>query len=96
MSMVTEALLLSFDRKTDHRLLYRKLGVCAADVAEDDGIYQMNFFVDYDALEREKRIQQAMIEVRKRYGASAIFKGNNLLEGATALERNQQIGGHKA
>ena len=95
-SMVTEALLLLFDRKTDHRLLYRKLGVCAADVAVDDGVYQMNFFVDYDALEREKRIQRAMIEVRKRYGASAIFKGNDLLEGATTLERNQQIGGHKA
>lgn len=93
---VTEALLPSFDQKTDHRLLYRRLGVCAGNVEEDDGIFQMNLFVDYDQLEREKRIQRAMIEVRQRYGANAVFKGMNLLEGATTLERNQQIGGHKA
>ena len=39
-STVTEALLLSFDQKTDHRLLYRRLGVCADNTAEDDGMYQ--------------------------------------------------------
>ena len=94
-STVTEALLLSFDQKTDHRLLYRRLGVCADNTAEDDGMYQLNLFVDYDSLEKERRIQRAMIEVRQKYGASAIFKGMNLLEGATTLERNGQIGGHK-
>lgn len=94
-STVTEALLLSFDQKTDHRLLYRRLGVCADNTAEDDGMYQLNLFVDYDSLEKERRIQRAMIEVRQKYGASAIFKGMNLLEGATTLERNGQIGGHR-
>ena len=95
-SAVTEALLASFDQKTDHRLLYRRLGVCAANIAEDNGIVQLDLFVDYEALEREKRIQKAMLEVRRRYGASAVFKGMNLKEGATTLERNQQIGGHRA
>ncbi|MBR3245859.1 MAG: DNA methylase, partial [Parasporobacterium sp.] len=70
-SAVTEALLASFDQKTDHRLLYRRLGVCAANIAEDNGIVQLDLFVDYEALEREKRIQKAMLEVRRRYGASA-------------------------
>ncbi len=93
---VTEALLSSFDQKTDHRLLYRRLGVCAGNVAEDDGMVQLNLFTDYGALEREKRIRQAMIKIRQRYGASAVFKGMDLLEGATTLERNQQIGGHRA
>ncbi len=95
-STVTAALVPSFDKKTDHRLLYRRLGVCAADTAEDDGMFQLNLFTDYDMLEREKRIQRAMLEVRKRYGAGAVFKGMNLLEGATALERSRQIGGHRA
>ena len=63
---------------------------------EDAGIYQMNLFVDYDVLERERRLMGAMLEVRKRYGPNAVFKGMNLLRGATTLERNQQIGGHKA
>ena len=38
----------------------------------------------------------AMLEVRKRFGPNAVFKGMNLLKGATTLERNKQIGGHKA
>ena len=89
-------LLEQFDKKTDHRLLYRRLGVNAEDVKEDTGAFQMNVFVDYEALEREKRIQGAMLEVRRKYGASALFKGMNLLDGAMTLERNTQIGGHKA
>ena len=55
----------------------------------------MNMFIDYDALERDRRLTAAMLEVRKRFGANAVFKGMNMLEGATTLERNQQIGGHK-
>ena len=93
---VTEVLLASFDQKTDHRLLYRRLGVCAVNVTKDNGIVQLDLFVDYDAIEREKRIQRAMLEVRRKYGASAVFKGMNLKEGATTLERNTQIGGHRA
>ncbi|MGX8687792.1 MAG: DinB/UmuC family translesion DNA polymerase [bacterium] len=95
-SLVTQGLLRSFDKKTDHRLLYRRLGVCAADTSADDGIFQLELFTDYGALEKERRIQQAMLEVRRRYGANALFKGMNLMKGATALERSQQIGGHRA
>lgn len=89
-------LLEQFDKRTDHRLLYRRLGVNAEDVKEDTGACQMSVFVDYEALEREKRIQGAMLEVRRKYGANALFKGMNLLDGAMTLERNTQIGGHKA
>ena len=94
--IIAPPLMQQFDAKTDHRLLYRRLGVCADRVEDDGGAYQMNFFVDQDALERDRRLQGAMLEVRRRYGTNAVFKGMSLLEGATALERNQQIGGHKA
>ena len=94
--LITESLSESFDRKTDHRLLYRRLGVCAVNTEEDNDIFQFDLFTDYDALEKEKRIQRAMLDVRRKYGANALVKGINLLEGATTLERNQQIGGHKA
>ena len=64
-------------------------------------------FTDYDAqdkaraeeealLEREKKRQKAMLEIQKKFGKNAILKGMDLEEGATAMERNQQIGGHKA
>ena len=95
-SIVAPLMLASFDAKTRHTLLYRRLGVCAEDVHEDEGSHQMSFFIDYDALEKERRLQSALKELRLRYEASAIFKGKNLLEGATQLERNTQIGGHRA
>ena len=93
---VEPVLMPSFDKKTDHSLLFRRLGVCAEEVVCNNGVYQLDLFTDYEQQEKEKRLQQAMQGVRKRYGASAVFKGNNLFEGATQLERNGQIGGHKA
>ena len=68
---------------------------------------QLDFFTDYSSLEkeqkeekikysREKMKQNALISIRKKYGGNAILKGVSLEEGATATERNRQIGGHKA
>jgi len=64
---------------------------------------QMDLFSDPEenrqkqqAEEKEKRMQQALLHIKKKYGKNAILKGMNLEEGATAKDRNQQIGGHKA
>lgn len=68
---------------------------------------QLNLFTDYGkkekeenaeriALEKEKRIQEAMLSIKRKYGKNAILKGMNLQEGATAQKRNNQIGGHQA
>ena len=68
---------------------------------------QLDFFTDYEALrakrekdqaelEREKKMQRAMLKIKKKFGKNAILKGMNLEEGATAKDRNAQIGGHKA
>ena len=68
---------------------------------------QLDLFTDYAAREkqaqadeaahaRERKIQEAMLGIKKRYGKNAILKGMNLEEGATAKERNQTIGGHQA
>ena len=46
------------------------------------------------ALEREKRMQQTMLTIKKKFGKNAILKGINYADGATQKERNQQIGGH--
>ena len=93
---IADPLVAQFDARTDHRLLFRRLGVCAQDISEDLGIYQLDLFTDYDAQERDRRLMQAMLEVRRKYGPNVVFKGLNLLDGATTLERNQQIGGHRA
>ena len=47
-------------------------------------------------LEREKNMQKAMLVIKKKYGKNAVLKGMNLEEGATTLDRNKQIGGHRA
>ncbi|WP_342759579.1 DNA methylase [Kineothrix sedimenti] len=68
---------------------------------------QLDLFTDYAAeqtkkekrdaeLEREKRVQRAMLEIKHRYGKNAVLRGMNLEEGATSMLRNRQIGGHKA
>ena len=93
---IAPLLLAQFDKKTDHRLLYRRLGISANDVHSNNGIYQLDLMTDYDELKQENRLQGAMLDVRKKYGANAVFKGTNLRKGATALERNLQIGGHRA
>ncbi len=62
----------------------------------DEVYLQYNLFVDTEELEREKKMQQAMLKIKKKYGKNAILKGMNLEEGATTIERNQQIGGHKS
>ena len=93
---LSPVLLSSFDNKTNHNLLFRRLGICADNVICNNGVYQFDMFTDYEKQEKERRLQKAMVEVRNKYGVSAVFKGNNLLQGATTLERNQQIGGHKA
>ncbi len=96
LAAVAPRILESFDKRTDHRLLCRRLAVCAEDVRRDNDYLQMNLFVDYEALAREKQLQGALGQLRAKYGSNIVFKGNNLLEGATQLERNQQIGGHRA
>lgn len=78
-----------------------------SEIREAPAYEQMDLFTDYQALEKqqeeekdrleqEKRMQQAVLSIKKKYGKNAILKGMNLREGATARNRNRQIGGHKA
>ena len=96
MDMICPALLEQFEKKTDHRFYIRRIGLSAEDVIVGEGAVQLDLFTDYEALEKEKRIQDAMREIRDRYGTNAVLKGTNLLKEATARERNEQIGGHRA
>lgn len=68
---------------------------------------QLDFFTDYDELmkrrrteaeelKKERKIQEAIIGIKQRYGKNSIIKGTNLQNGATTIERNKSIGGHKA
>ena len=79
----------------------------ASVVAKDQAPQQLDLFTDYEALEKqrqaeqakldkERRMQEVQLKIKKRFGKNAILRGLNFEEGATAKERNKQIGGHKA
>lgn len=62
----------------------------------DEAYQQYDLFTDPAELEKEHRMQQAMLDIKEKFGKNAIMKGMNLENGATTIERNRQIGGHKS
>jgi DNA polymerase V len=109
-NMIVRAVLDLFNRIVDENLLVRRINMSANHVinekeAKQDRYEQINLFdmiefdekkVDQEKLQKEKDIQKAVLDIKKKFGKNAILKGMSLQEGATAIERNNQIGGHKA
>ena len=73
----------------------RRLGICANHIEARDYL-QFDLFSDPLEQAREQSLQQAILQVHKRYGKNALLRGCNLLDCSTLMERNQQIGGHRA
>ncbi|MBS7362186.1 MAG: DNA methylase [Paludibacteraceae bacterium] len=74
---------------------------------QDDKMVQLDIFTDYETLAKQKkeeeerlakerRVQEALLAIKKQFGKNSILKGLNFEDGATAKDRNEQIGGHKA
>ena len=97
-----------YDRIVDPSLLIRRMYICAGhvlpetEVLGEPAMEQLDLFQDpasleaeETALERERRMQEALLSIKRKYGKNAILKGMNLEEGATARERNGMTGGHK-
>lgn len=106
--MLTEAAMTLYDRIVDPSLLIRRMYICAGhvlpetEVLGEPAMEQLDLFQDpasleaeEAALERERRMQEALLSIKRKYGKNAILKGMNLEEGATARERNGMTGGHK-
>lgn len=106
------AVLSVYDRVVDKNLLIRRVNIAACNLIPeteipDDKPMQLDMFTDYAALEREKKVRQiaeekerklqrVTLSIQDRFGKNAMLKGMNLMEGGTTIERNGQIGGHKA
>lgn len=108
-NVIVRAVLDLFNRIVDENLLVRRINMSANHVinekeAKQDRYEQLNLFdmitekenVDQEQLKKEKDIQKAVLDIKKKFGKNAILKGMSLQEGATAIDRNNQIGGHKA
>ena len=103
-----------FDRQVNPDLLIRRLNISVNHVVPETALatqheepQQLDLFTDYEALEKQKkqeqarldkerRMQEAQLKIKQRFGKNAILRGLNFSEGATAKDRNKQIGGHKA
>ena len=109
--LITHAMGTLYDRIVHPQLLVRRMYVAARVVPEGKekrpATEQLDMFTDYAALEarkkmleaaleKEKRCQQAVLGIKKRFGKNAILRGMDFLDGATARDRNAQIGGHRA
>lgn len=86
-----------FGEIVDEKLTVRRVNVAAIRVLREDSVApQLDLFTDHEALEQERRLQKTMLTLQKRYGKNTVLKGHDFQEGATKIDRNGQIGGHKA
>ena len=95
-SQIVEQSVKLFRRITDPALTVRRINLTANRVQEDAGVEQVDLFHDTQKQEKEKRLQQTMLDIRNRFGKNALLKASSYEEGATMRQRNGQIGGHKA
>ena len=82
-----------YKRTTHLNYPIRRLGISFGGVI-DEKYEAYDLFTDYQEIEKERKLQEALINIKGRYGKNAVFKGMDLLEKATTLKRNKLIGGH--
>lgn len=96
--LIVEAMVALYDKLVDRDLLIRRIGLCANNTISDSNRQPLLFDVMDFKIDEEKeaRMQTTRLEMIRRYGKNALLKGMNYQEGAMTIQRNGQIGGHKA
>ena len=110
--VIMDAILAIYDRVVHKDLLIRRVNIAACNLISEEDIpeeapTQLDFFTDFEAIKRERnaqrkaeatehKLQKVTLEIQDRFGKNALLKGMNFLEGGTTIERNRQIGGHRA
>ena len=95
-SVLLRSMMELYDKIVDRNLFVRRVYVVASQVKREEELdgRQMSLFDDATDTSRERKQQEVILEIRRKFGKNAILKGMNFEEGATTRERNQQIGGH--
>ena len=92
---LTKAFLRIYDKTTNRKAPIRRIGISFANVIEEPGV-QLNLFVDQEKIEKERKIEGAIIGIKNKLGKNSILRGMNLEEGANTIMRNKLIGGHNS
>ncbi|MBR2805855.1 MAG: DNA repair protein [Oscillospiraceae bacterium] len=97
-SLIIPALVRKYNEIVVPGVPIRRIGIGCENIVEDEGQYQMSLFDEgvTEETERDRKIQEAVLEIKARFGKNAILKGLNLEEAGTTRARNHQIGGHKS
>ena len=95
-SLLTRRMYLSASHVKDEREAGKEEAYCQLSLFDDFGLEAETSRAETEKRERERRMQEAMLTIRQKFGKNAIVKGMNLQEGATGMDRNRQIGGHRA
>lgn len=110
--LIREATVRLFERIVNKNLLVHRVNIAMGNVIKEEDVKnldyeQLDLFSDFkeqekanekleEALKEEKKLQETILNIKNKYGKNSLIKGTDLQEGATTIERNQQIGGHKA
>lgn len=102
--IISDKTLELFDRIIDTKLLVRRINICLTKISKDNNYnnydVQLDLFTPVSnknikkEIQEEEKIQQTIIELKRKFGKNALVRGIDLMEGATAIDRNKQIGGH--
>ncbi|MBO7354798.1 MAG: DNA repair protein [Lachnospiraceae bacterium] len=84
-----------YDRIVDPKRTIRRVNITCCDIAHED-FRQFDLFSDPAGSEKQKRVQEAILEIHARFGKDLMIRGLDLEDGAMTLERNHQIGGHRS
>ncbi len=84
-----------YERIADRNMPIRRLGLSCNNLI-DEAYEQYDLFTDPAQLERDRKIQKAALEIKRKYGQNALVRGMDLQEAGTTIQRNRQIGGHKS
>ena len=84
-----------YDKTTNKNFSIRRIGINLANVTEKENI-QLNLFIDQEKVNKERKLELAMCNIKNKMGKNTIIRGMNLEEGATAMARNKLIGGHRS
>ena len=95
---LVRAALAVYERVVSPHLPIRRVNICCNQLVSETELFQYSL-LDSDtreSLQRDRRLQQTVLELKQKYGKNALLKGVDLTDCATAIERNGQIGGHKS
>ena len=92
-SILLEEFMKLYEQTTNKNYPIRQIGISFGNVVNEKFEYY-DLFTDQQEIEKEKRLQNALNEIKYKYGKNSVFKCMNLMENATQLQRNKLIGGH--